>query len=125
MTEQEMREVFREMREEPVPADSLARVRMGVEQGVGKRRRWKFAVPLVAAGCIVAGFLFLRPTKVPVRTVEPAQIEIAKVQPPPEMPVRTAPRPRRVRPRLQQAKTVPVLIRIETEDPDVVILLVN
>ena len=125
MTEQEMRELFRAMRDEPVPADSLARVRAGVEQRIAKRSWWKFAVPVVAAGCIVAGFLLLRPAKAPVRIVEPAPLEIAQVQPPPEIPVRPAPKPRRARPRPQQVQTVPVVIRIETPDPDVVILLVN
>ena len=125
MTEQEMREVFREMREEPVPADSLARVRAGVDQRVGKRRWWKFAVPVLVVGCIVAGFLFLKPAKIPVRTIEPAPLEIAQVPPPKEIPVRIAPRPMRVRPRPQQVTTGPLLIRIETPGPDVVILLVN
>jgi hypothetical protein len=125
MTEQEMREVFHELREEPVPADSLARVRMGVEQRRRRAFSWKIAVALATAACIVAGFLLIRPAKAPVRTVAPAPLEIAQVQPPEEIPVRTAPRPKRVRPRPQQVKTVPVLIRIETEDPDVVILLVN
>jgi hypothetical protein len=124
MNEQEMREVFREMREEPVPADSLARVRARLDQRVGRRSWWKFAVPLVAAGCMVAGFLLLiRPAKEPVRIVEPAPVEIAQGQPPAEIPIPVAPRPRRVRPRPAQA--VPVLIRIETPDPDVVILFVN
>ena len=127
MTEQEMRDLFREMRDEPVPADSLARVRMGVEGRIGKRLWWKFAVALVAATCIVAGFMFLRPARTPVRTVELAPLEIAQVQstpqPTPAPPVRTVSRPRRTRPR--PIENVPVLIRIETPDPDVVILLVN
>ena len=125
MTEQEIREVFREMREEPVPADSLARLRWGVEQRRRRAFSWKIAVALAMAGCIVAGFLVIRPAKAPVRTVEPVPLEIAQVQPPEEIPVRSVPRARRVRPRPQQVKTVPVLIRIETPDPDVVILLVN
>lgn len=124
MTEQEMRELFRGMRDEPVPADSLARVRMAVDR---RRRRvfpWKIAAILAMAGCVVAGFLFLRPVRMPVRTVEPAPLEIAQVGPPPEIPVRAVPKPRRVRPRPIEA--VPsMLIRIETPDPDVVILLVN
>jgi len=124
MTEQEMRDVFREMREEPVPVDSLARVRLGVEQRRRRAFSWKIAVALVMAGCIAAGFLLIRPAKAPVRTVAPAPLEIAQVQPPPEIPVRVAPKPRRVRPR--PVETVPsMLIRIETPDPDVVILLVN
>ena len=131
MNEQEMREVFRGMREEPVPADSLARVRTRVEERIHRPRwvsPWKVAAALVMAGCIVAGFLFLRPARMPVRTVEPAPHEIAQVQPPPEIPVRAAPEPRRARPRPVEAAPciVPgMLIRIETPDPDVVILLVN
>ena len=127
MNEQEMREVFREMREEPVPADSLARVRMAVGERIHRRRwvsPWKIAAALVMAGCIVAGFLFLRPVRTPVRTVEPVPLEIAQVQSPQEIPIRVAPKPRRVQPRPVEA--VPrMLIRIETPDPDVVILLVN
>jgi hypothetical protein len=72
---------------------------------------------------MIAGFLLIRPMKEPVRTVEPAQREIAQVQPPPEIPVRVAPKPRRVRARPVEA--VPILIRIETPDPDVVILLMD
>src|SRR5689334_612630 len=127
MTEQEMQDLFRGMRDEPVPADSLARVRMGVEGRIRNRLWWKSAVALVAAACIVAGFMFLRPARTPVRTVEPAPLEIAQVQstpqPTPAPPVRTVSRTRRTRPR--PIENVPVLIRIETPDPDVVILLVN
>jgi hypothetical protein len=127
MNEQEMRELFREMRDEPVPADSLARVRLGVEERVDQRLRkrswWKLAAPLIAAGCIVAGFFLLRPARTPMPLQPPSTPEIAQVLPPPETPARTTPRPRHVRPR--PAKVEPVLIRIETPDPDVVILLVN
>jgi len=127
MNEQEMRELFREMRDEPVPADSLARVRLGLEkrvnQPLGKISWWKFVIPPVAAGCIVAGFLLLRPAKTPVRSIEIAPPEIAEVIPAPEPPVRVVPRPRRVRP--APVAGMPVLIRIETPDPEVVILLVN
>jgi len=124
MTEDEIRSLFREMREEPIPADSLARVRLGVDRRIGQRKWWKFAVPLAIAGCIVAGFLLIRPAKTPVRTLEPAPLEIAQAPPPPEIPVRTAPRPKRVR-QPQRVEVVPVSIRIETPDPDVVILFVN
>jgi len=125
MTEREIQDLLREMRDEPVPADSLARVRVGVENRTVRRRWWKLAAPLALAGCVVAGFLLLRPAKAPVRPVESAPIEVAQVQPPPETPVRTAPRPKRIRPRPQRVEIVPVSIRIETPDPDVVILFVN
>jgi len=120
-----MRELFREMREEPVPADSLARVRVAVDRRIARRNWWKLAIPLAVAGCIVAAFLMLRPAKTPVRTFEIVQPEIAQVLPPPELPVRTVPRPKRFRPRPGPIEGVPVLIRIETPDPEVVILLVN
>jgi hypothetical protein len=132
MKEQEMRELFREMRDEPVPADSLARVRAGVDLKIQKRPwlfGWELAAALVMVGCIVAGFFLLRPGKAiqPVQNVSPP--EIAQVLPPaeipalPEIPARPAPRPKRVR--LRPVEAVPVSIRIETPDPDVVILLVN
>jgi hypothetical protein len=86
---------------------------------------WKLAAALVMAGCIVAGIFLLRPA----RTVSlPAPLEIAQVTPAPaaplEVPARPISRPRRAsrRPRVE---IVPVMIRIETADPDVVILLVN
>jgi hypothetical protein len=129
MNEQEMRDLFREMREEPVPADSLARVRASVDRRIARRNWWKLAIPLAVTGCIVAAFLMLRPAKTPVRTpvraIEVVQPEIAEVIPPPEAPVRTVSRPRRFRPRPGPIEGAPVLIRIETPDPEVVILLVN
>ena len=128
MTEREIQDLFREMRDEPVPADSLARVRLGVEKRTGKRSGWKWVVPLALAASVVAGFLLLRPVKTPVPVEQPSTPVIAQVLPPPELPIqttRTAPRPKRVRPRPQRVEVVPVSIRIETPDPDVVILLVN
>lgn len=127
MNEEEMREIFREMREEPVPADSLARVRAAVDQRIQK---WpwvfagKIAAALVMAGCIVGAFLLLRPARTPAPIEQPPVPEIAQSQPPVEVPVRTVPRPKRARPR-PVVEGVPVSIRIETPDPDVVILLVN
>jgi hypothetical protein len=125
MTEQEMRELFREMRDGPVPADSLARVRVAVDRRIARRNWWKLAIPLAVAGCVVAAFLMLRPAKTPVAIEAPGTPEIAQALPQPELPVRTAPRPKRFRPRPGPIEGVPVLIRIETPDPEVVILLVN
>jgi hypothetical protein len=128
MTEREIQALLREMRDEPVPADSLVRVRVGVEQRIGVRNWWKFAVPLAVAGCVVAGFLLLRPAKAPLPIEQPSAPVIAEVLPPPEVPIQpaqTVPRPKRVRPRPQRVEVVPVSIRIETPDPDVVILFVN
>jgi len=129
MTEREIQDLFREMREEPVPADSLARVRLGVEKRAVRRNWWKFAVPVAVSACLVAGFLLLRPVNKPMPIEQTSTPEIAQVViPPPELPVpaaQTAPRPKRVRPRPQRVEVAPVSIRIETPDPDVVILLVN
>ena len=131
MNENEMRDLFREMRDEPVPADSLARVRAGVEYKIHEKRRmplWKMSAALAMAGCIVGAFLLLRPGK-PAPSQHMSVPEIAQVLPPAESSVPVEPpvvrvtRPRRTRP--QRIESVPVSIRIETPDPDVVILLVN
>ena len=125
MTEEEMRGLFREMRDEPVPADSLARVRLGVERRTAKRSGWKWVLPLALTASALAGFLLLRPAKAPAPIEQPSAPEIAQVViPAPELPARPAPRPKRARPR-RVVEGVPVSIRIETPDPDVVILFVN
>ncbi len=123
MNENEMRDVFRAMREDPVPADSLARVRAAVDQRRRSSAPWKILALLAAAACLVAGFLILRPGK-PVPKAAP--VEIAQTLPAvaPEISVPPAPKAKRAR-RPQPVESVPVSIRIETPDPDVVILLVN
>lgn len=125
MNEYQMREIFREMRDEPIPPDSLVRVRAGLEKRIGEKSwisAWKIAAALAMAACIAAGFLLLRPVKRPVPILQPPAAEIAQVLSPAQVPVRSLARPKR---RVRAPETVPVLIRIETPDPDVVILLVN
>ncbi|MBZ5633903.1 MAG: hypothetical protein LAO55_12340 [Acidobacteriia bacterium] len=130
MTEQEMREVFREMREEPVPADSLARVRAAVDARTHRRRwvsPWQIAATvLVAAACAVGVVMFRPAVPAPeapfAGTLVPAAVPESPVQPPVAL---TPARPKRARPRPRPAEIVPVSIRIETPDPEVVILLVN
>jgi hypothetical protein len=124
MTERELQDLFREMRDESVPADSLARVRMGVDQRLRKRGWWKLAVPLIAAGWIVAGFFLLRPVSTPAPPQQPSAPEIARVITQPDVPVQPVASSKHIR-RPRQVQAVPVMIRIETPDPDVVILLVN
>ena len=125
MNENEMRDVFRAMREEPAPADSLARVRAAVDQRKRSSAPWKILALLAAAACLVAGFVILRPGK-PVPKAVP--VEIARTLPAtaaaPEISVPPAPKAKRAR-RPRPVESVPVSIRIETPDPDVVILLVN
>ena len=122
MTDNEMRDLFREMREEPVPADSLARVRARVAKRA-PRRRWWILVPAVAVALSVLSFVMFRPAPPPV----PVPLIVAKAAPvsPPEItPARFPPRPKPAR--RKQVAAVPVsMIRIETPDPEVVILLVN
>lgn len=128
MTEREIQDLLREMRDEPVPADSLARVRLAVEKRTGKRSGWKWVVPLALAASVVAGFLLLRPTKTPLPVERPGMPVTAEVIPTLERPIQAVqipPRPKRIRSRRQLAEVVPVSIRIETPDPDVVILFVN
>jgi hypothetical protein len=47
MTEDEIRETLREMRDVPVPPDSLARVRLKLEHRIRRRSAWRTAACLV------------------------------------------------------------------------------
>jgi len=124
MTEEDIRGLFREMREDSVPADSMARVRMRITERTATWRRWKRAALVIAPLCLLVLAVALwrpmsprivLPPVLPVR-VEPA---VMRPEPPPAQLVRRKQVARR-RPPEQ-----PVLIRIETPDPDVVILLVG
>lgn len=129
MTEEDVRELLREMRDEPVPADTLARVRLTVAERTKARHwprslraAWAGVALLVAAACF--GVLSLAPRK-PAPSSEPGPPAVARERPPaPRNPVLPAVKPvRRARPK--PAAQPPVLIRIETPDPDVVILLIG
>jgi hypothetical protein len=134
MTEDQIRELFREMRDEPVPPGSLARVRIGVAERGRERGRersqarswsWKIAALLLATGCVVLGALLFRPAA-PIQ--KPELPMIARQA---EVPVQRPAEPQTVRPvkhvrkKAVAARPPGMLIRIETPDPDVVILLVN
>jgi hypothetical protein len=142
MNDEELKELLHSMRNDPVPPDSLARVRQRVEAQISERGSrfglgiiWKFAAPAALAACLIA--LLLRPSS---RHTAPAPVQ----------PVVTAghPTPAPAPPRFVaaashkhahpvvkaarhlQPKAPPAveaasasLIRIETPDPDVVILL--
>ena len=132
MTENEIRDLFREMRDEPIPPDSLARVRLGVSERTQARRAfgpWKIAALLLAMGCVVFAMLW-RPTASPVPI--PALPSVARRETPAlETPIaRVRPVARRtVKPVRHVEKALIAggakLIRIETPDPDVVILLIG
>jgi hypothetical protein len=130
MNDDEIRELFREMREEAVPADSVVRVRMAVAAGTQRSRAWRWWIPLLIAACCGMALLFFRPVAVPVPVVPPlppAPVVADREAPlPPDLP---APKMRRVVHRVRQVpppSQVPgTVVRIETNDPDVVILLVS
>ncbi|MBL8178797.1 MAG: hypothetical protein JNK48_29250 [Bryobacterales bacterium] len=135
MNEHDMRNLFRDMRDEPLPADSLARVRMGVEEKIarGSRRPFSLRWPVLVAGLAAVFLLAVLVTRPgSVDTVPPAVI--AKKEPaapappaPRRMPVEVKPAPRRgpdqVKARPSAPKQEP-LMRLETPDPNVVIFLV-
>jgi len=142
MTEDQIRDLLREMRDEPVPADSAQRVRQTVSERIQARGwlrllplRWKVAAVLAGAACIA---LLVVSTRVSSPGPEPVPPAVARQQAPPvnqpgpsEARVRPTAEPIKLRakraPRVENAAapSADVLIRIETPDPDVVILLVG
>jgi hypothetical protein len=129
MTEDEIRELFREMREEAVPADSLARVRLRLGDRMRRRARWKLvAWGMAGTAVLMAAILVHQETAVR----KPASVPIVARQPDPQPMERPQAAPRlNVRPAIRtmhrrtEHTSQPVVIRIETPDPDVVILLVG
>ncbi|HEY4360554.1 MAG TPA: hypothetical protein VGN17_06280 [Bryobacteraceae bacterium] len=148
MKDEQIRELFSEMREEAIPAESLARVRRAVAESVPSRRRWfgwKFAAMVAVAGCLAVAMVELRTAQVPVngRAVQGPVVAVQQsapvVEAAPVLPVaHKAARPavvpvREVEVRRTE-KAPPVSsdnggaheIRIESSDePDVVILLIG
>jgi hypothetical protein len=129
MTEDDIRDLFREMREDAVPVDSLAQVRLGLTNQIERRGRWKIATWAMAGAVVVLAALLFpwgapihRPAKNPAVVQIPSNPPLDMPAPAPHMTVRPAiQRTRRRRRPLSQAVT----IRIETPDPEVVILLVG
>ena len=132
MNEHEIGELFREMRDEAIPADSLARVRMNVAERTQRspRRRiagWAAAIAALAfAGILLQSGGLLRKAVRPI--VSSAPVISGKSVELPLFPAREA-----VRPAIQRVRRHPrpeppvqtVSIRMETPDPDVVIWLVG
>jgi hypothetical protein len=136
MTEDEIRELLSEMGDEPVPTDSLHRVRLAVAERTERRGRvgWWSAAALVAAGCVVLLIVWLReppPISRPVAPVGAAEQADPRDADQAAVAVQdAAPQPAPVRRRAQpikrpRAAAADVVIRIETPDPDVVILLIG
>jgi anti-sigma factor RsiW len=141
MTEDEVRLLLHELRNEPVPADSLVRVRLAVAQGSRRETwlqrlgaRWKILGLLTAAAVILVIAVRVRPvhqTSTPTAAIQhsAAVVEVpsrpatsnrdAKVS------TNVAAKPKIKDPRKTAPKDGDVLVRIETADPDVVILLIG
>ena len=118
MTEDRMRELFREMRDEPIPADSLARVRMRVAERTQSRRSWWWAL-IPALACALVVVLWLRLPDVPAAPIVALHTDNplrGYVPPQPEPPPHHVSR---------KPKRSDVLVRIETPDPDVVLFFVG
>jgi hypothetical protein len=135
MTEDQIRELFREMRDEPVPPDSKARVRMAVAERTQSwpeklRRRWKWLAAVLAPACLLLVMLMTREKKIvppPAPVVNPpvvASVETPAPAPPPQPHIVRA-RRHIAKPPREIASSGANLIRIETPDPDVVILLIG
>ena len=131
MTEDQIRELFREMREDPVPPDSQARVRLAVAEGVLSwkarlRRRWMLAAAVLVPACVVLiATLTREPARVVVQPPPVQQTASVPETPVPDAPVTHAARaPRRVV-RHKQSQPAAMVVRIETPDPNIVIILVG
>jgi len=120
MTEEELRSLLRELRDEPVPADSLVRMRQGLAQRVEARRmKWWWIPALLAPVCLaLIAVWFAVPALTPVPTPAPLAVLNPTIPPTEAAPVmRSITRPK-------AAPRNNMTIRIETPDPEVVILLV-
>src|SRR5579863_1376089 len=129
MTDQEIRDIFRDLRDEPVPADSLARVRLGLEERRRRRLRWQIPALTLATVAVLMAIGLMDSWPLRRKAVLPAVASHTPVRPPIELPV-VSPRPViapaiLTTPRRCEQPAPAVSIRIETPDPDVVILLVG
>ena len=137
MTDDEIRDLFREMGEEPVPVESLRRLRLGVAARTQPVRRamWRGAWVLAAAACFALVPVWLqRPVPIP-RLALPVIAHHLPVPTKEAAPVPARPRQKaqasvhvvsRRTPQDERTRATAIdVIRIETPDPDVVILLIS
>ena len=133
MNQQEIRNLLREMRDEPVPVDSLVRVRLRLDDRIRRRARWRIGAWATACASVLLAGLFawqgMQVRDMPRSEAERLPIVRSEKPEPEELPPSLAPpavRPAiRRRPRRVVHEPQSVVIRMETEDPDVVILLVS
>ena len=140
MTDDDVRSLLRSLRDETVPADSLARVRLAVaarSEAAKSRRRfvlpWKFVGLLASAALTILAVVLFSPTKQTTRPAAKVRQEVVtakEVAPPPiinvepQKPVMSATKSNKPR-RDAKPKSKDMVVRIETADPDVVILLIG
>ena len=74
MTEQEIRDLFREMRDETVPADALTRVRTRVADRIQRQASWKIGAWLAAAAMLLAALLLILPQSRVLIPADPSRI---------------------------------------------------
>lgn len=133
MTEDQMRDLFRDLRDEPVSSDSLRRVRVAVSEKTAARPRtfwsWVMAASLVAA--CAALVMIIQRSESPVKETAPPVVVQKQDIAPPVVEVKPPSVPRKMKvhqvrhTRKVQKDESNVVIRIETADPDVVILLLG
>ena len=126
MTDDEIQGLLRDLRDDPVPADSLARVRMRVTERTS-RRGWRvWWVPAMAVVWIVLTVM-LWPRRV-IEPVAPPAPPVVAQSPKPTASVHpviiATVRPPKPRPRAGSASSHGS-IRIETADPDVVLIFLT
>jgi hypothetical protein len=131
MNEQEIRDLLREMRDEPVPLDSLVRVRLRLDDRIRRRARWRVGAWAMACASVLLAGLFawqgMQVREMAQGGSEP--LPIIRSEQPEELPLTIA--PPAVRPAIRRTphrirrEPQSVVIRMETADPDVVILLVS
>ncbi len=126
MTDDEIQRLLRDLRDEPVPQDSLARVRMRVTERTSQRGWRVWWVPAMAVVWIVLTVM-LWPRRV-IEPVAPPAPPVVVQAPAPAAAVQpvvvAASKPTKIRPRAGSASSHGS-IRIETADPDVVLIFLT
>jgi hypothetical protein len=129
MTDEQIRDLLREMGQEAVPPDSLARVRIGLGERMRRRSHWRVATWVAACAVVVLGAFLIQPRAAVHKTITAPPIARGPETVPAELPLLS---PRlTIRPAIQRTRRRPgpsskvAAIWIETPDPEVVILLVG
>lgn len=132
MNDEQMRDLFQELRDEPLPPDSLARVRMAVSERISQPVRHPFWLQWqVLAAAMAAVVLLVIVSRPPAPAPAPQPPVLAKQEPlhlPPaplavEKPQPPHPKPPQAKVHKRPQK-IDSLIRLETPNPNVVIFLV-